>query len=216
MSDVQTEIRRIQTSMVEWQKADGSWRFCLETSPMTDSHMIILLRTLSIDDEGLIEKLVSHIVSKQQDDGSWKLYPDEPQGNLSATIDSYYALLFSGRYTKNEPRMALARSFIRERGGLTQANLLTKITTALTGQYQWPAHFIVPVELALLPPSLPVVRRSPHRSGHLSTWYPRTLRQRWASLAILDPRLCAATSFSAWQASRSRPSKTGAVYAFAY
>ncbi|CAM3269795.1 squalene--hopene cyclase [Brevibacillus invocatus] len=156
MSDVQTEIRRIQTSMVEWQKADGSWRFCLETSPMTDSHMIILLRTLSIDDEGLIEKLVSHIVSKQQDDGSWKLYPDEPQGNLSATIDSYYALLFSGRYTKNEPRMALARSFIRERGGLTQANLLTKITTALTGQYQWPAHFIVPVELALLPPSLPV------------------------------------------------------------
>lgn len=156
MSGVQTEIRRIQIELVDRQKEDGSWRFCLETSPMTDSHMIILLRTLSIDDEGLIGQLVNHIASKQRDDGSWKLYPDEPQGNLSATIDSYYALLFSGRYTKKEPRMVLARSFIREWGGLTQASLLTKLTTALTGQYQWPAHFIVPVELALLPPSSPV------------------------------------------------------------
>jgi sporulenol synthase len=156
LRDVHSEIRRIQSFLLDRQEADGTWRFCLESSPMTDSHMIILLRTLSIDDEDLIDQLVSHIASKQLDDGSWKLYPDEPQGNLSATIDSYYALLYSGRFTKNEPRMALARAFIRAHGGLTQANLLTKLQTALTGQYQWPAHFIVPVELALLPPSFPV------------------------------------------------------------
>ncbi|MGG1661651.1 squalene--hopene cyclase [Brevibacillus sp. NRS-1366] len=156
MHDVQPAIRSIQSFLLDRQTADGSWRFCLESSPMTDSHMIILLRTLGIDDEDLIEKLTGHIASKQQDNGAWKLYPDEKQGHLSTTIDCYYALLFSGRFTKNDPKMTLARSFIRENGGLTKANMLTKLTTALTGQYQWPAHFIVPVELTLLHPSFPL------------------------------------------------------------
>lgn len=156
MYDVQPAIRSIQTFLLNRQKEDGSWRFCLESSPMTDSHMIILLRTLGIDDEDLIEKLAGHIAAGQQDNGAWKLYPDEAHGHLSTTIDCYYALLFSGRYTKNEPRMALARSFIRENGGLTKANMLTKLTTSLTGQYQWPEHFVVPVELTLLHPSFPV------------------------------------------------------------
>lgn len=156
MSDVQTEIRRMQAFLVDRQTADGSWRFCLETSPMTDAHMIILLRTLSIVDEGLIEKLSSQIVSKQHPDGSWRLYPDEPEGNVSATIDSYFALLFSGHFSKNDPRMVQARSLIRQKGGLAEGNLLTKLMTALTGQYPWPNHFIVPVELTLLPSSFPV------------------------------------------------------------
>jgi len=123
---------------------------------MTDAHMIILLRTLGIDDEDLIEQLTKHIASKQQENGAWKLYPDEDEGHLSTTIACYFALLYAGRYTKTDPRMAQARAFIREKGGLTKANLLTKLTTSLTGQYQWPPHFIVPVELTLLHPSFPV------------------------------------------------------------
>ncbi|WP_289141766.1 squalene--hopene cyclase [uncultured Brevibacillus sp.] len=156
MQDVQYAIQRIQSFLLKRQEEDGSWRFCLESSPMTDAHMIILLRTLGIDDEDLIEQLTKHIASKQQDNGAWKLYPDEDEGHLSTTIDCYFALLYTGRYKKNDPRMAQARDFIREKGGLTQANMLTKLTTSLTGQYQWPPHFIVPVELTLLHPSFPV------------------------------------------------------------
>ncbi|MGG4497316.1 squalene--hopene cyclase [Brevibacillus reuszeri] len=156
MQDVQHAMQRIQIFLQERQEADGTWRFCLESSPMTDAHMIILLRTLGIDDEDLIEKLSRHIASKQQENGTWKLYPDEDQGHLSTTIDCYFALLYSGRYTKADHQMVQARSFIREKGGLTAGNMLTKLTTALTGQYQWPPHFIVPVELTLLPPSSPV------------------------------------------------------------
>ncbi|MED1802545.1 squalene--hopene cyclase [Brevibacillus porteri] len=156
LREVQQEINRIQAFLLQRQQADGTWRFCLESSPMTDSHMIILLRTLGIHDEHLMEKLTAHITSLQHDNGAWKLYPDEHEGNLSTTIDSYYALLLSGKYTKDEPRMALARSFILEKGGLTHANMLTKFSTALTGQYQWPSHFLVPVEIALFLPSFPV------------------------------------------------------------
>lgn len=156
MLQVRQEINRIQSLLLSQQKQDGSWRFCLESSPTTDAHMIILLRTLGIDDERLIDGLATRIAALQQENGAWKLYPDEAEGNLSTTLDCYYALLFSRRYQKNDPRLVPAREFIRAKGGLTEANLLTKFAAALTGQYKWPAHFLVPVEIALLPPSSPV------------------------------------------------------------
>lgn len=40
----------------------------------TDAYMIILLRTLEIDDEELIEGLCRRILSKQQQSGAWKLF----------------------------------------------------------------------------------------------------------------------------------------------
>ncbi|MED4585955.1 squalene--hopene cyclase [Brevibacillus choshinensis] len=156
MRVVSNEIRRMQTALQQLQAKDGSWRFCLESGTVTDTHMIILLRTLGIHDEELMLGLANRIASKQQSNGAWKLYHDEPDGNLSATIDSYYALLLSGYLKKTDPRMDAARNFIRENGGLTAANMLTKISTALTGQYPWPQHFIVPVELSLLPASFPL------------------------------------------------------------
>lgn len=156
LNHVRSEIARIQSVLLEKQSRDGSWRFCLESGPMTDSHMIILLRTLAIDDAELLGSLAKHIASKQQPNGAWKLYQDEAEGNLSATIDAYYALLFSGHFQKSDPRMKLAQQFIRTKGGLSEASMLTKLTAALTGQYQWPQHFIVPVELSLLPSSFPV------------------------------------------------------------
>ena len=62
--------------------------------------MIILLRTLEIHDEKLIKKLTERILSKQEENGAWKLFYDEPTGNVSATIEAYYALLYSGYYHK--------------------------------------------------------------------------------------------------------------------
>jgi sporulenol synthase len=48
----------------------------------------------------------------QQQNGAWKLFPDEKGGNLSATIEAYYALLFSGYYTEDDPDMQAAKQFI--------------------------------------------------------------------------------------------------------
>ncbi|MGG0937828.1 squalene--hopene cyclase [Brevibacillus centrosporus] len=156
MREVSAEIQRMQTILLQKQAQDGSWRFCLESGTLTDTHMIILLRTLGIHDEELMLGLANRIAGKQQPNGAWKLYTDEANGNLSATIDSYFALLFSGYLKKTDPRMEMAKSFIRANGGLNEANMLTKISAALTGQYQWPQHFMVPVELTLLPPTSPL------------------------------------------------------------
>lgn len=153
---VQDEINRIVKLLQETQSTDGSWRFCFESGPITDAYMIILLRSLDIREESLIRKLAERIASLQQANGSWKLFNDEKDGNLSATIEAYYALLFSGYHNQINPHMLSAKQFILSKGGITEADPLTKVILSATGQYPWQEHFHIPIELFLLPPTLPV------------------------------------------------------------
>jgi sporulenol synthase len=153
---VVSEIHEIKSRLQEKQSSDGSWRFCFEGGPMTDSYMIILLRTLQIHDEDLIRRLTERIAAKQEENGAWKLFPDEVGGNLSAAIEAYYALLFSGHYRANDRNMQAAKQYILSKGGLSEASMLTKVVLALTGQYRWPRHRLIPVELVLFPPDFPV------------------------------------------------------------
>ncbi|WP_248929252.1 squalene--hopene cyclase [Paenibacillus hamazuiensis] len=155
-SEVETEISRRIQWLQEEQSPDGSWRFCLESGPLTDAYMIILLRSLQIDDEELIRLLAEHIAKLQEKNGAWKLFHDEAEGNLSLTIEAYCALLYAGYYGKEDEPMQAAKQFILSKGGLTEASLPTKIVLALTGQYPWPNHIPVPIEMLLLPKSFPV------------------------------------------------------------
>jgi sporulenol synthase len=138
------------------QSPVGSWNYPFETGISTDAYMIILLRTLEINDERLIQGLASRIVSKQGKNGAWKLFYDEKDGNLSATVESYYALLYSGYYQKEDMKMQAAKSFIMNHGGLEAVSMFTKIMLAITGQYPWPSSSPLPVELILLPLSFPI------------------------------------------------------------
>ncbi|CAH0120836.1 Sporulenol synthase [Paenibacillus sp. CECT 9249] len=138
------------------QSPDGSWAYPFETGISTDAYTIILLRTLEIDDEEFIEGLCRRIVSKQQKNGAWKLYRDEGEGNVTATLEAYYALLFSGYYRKEDERLHAAKTFILANGGLSEVSAFTKIMLALTGQYQWPSLSPLPIEMILLPRSFPI------------------------------------------------------------
>jgi sporulenol synthase len=153
---VELEINRIMHMLQQDQSPDGAWRYCLESGPLTDAYMIILLRTLKIDDERYIRGLADRIAERQEQNGAWKLFHDEEEGNLSATIESYYALLFAGHSRKSDEHMQAAKQFILSKGGLSQASMLTKILLALTGQYPWPKRFLIPVEIMLLPRWFPV------------------------------------------------------------
>jgi sporulenol synthase len=153
---VETEINRLVNILIKDQKPNGSWTYPFETGITTDCYMIILLRTLEINDEDFIHTLVDRIISKQGENGAWKLFHDEGEGNLTATVEAYYALLYSGYRTKNDSNMRLARKFILKNGGLKEINMFTKIMLALTGQFKWPEHFPIPVEIVLLPISFPV------------------------------------------------------------
>lgn len=149
-------MEQIIDTLKQDQSPNGSWNYPFETGISTDCYMIILLRSLEINEENLIEALTKRILSKQEDNGAWKLFYDEGEGNLTATVEAYYALLYSGYYPKNDQRLRNAKKFILRNGGLESAHMFTKIMLALTGQQKWPAFFPIPIEMILLPQSFPL------------------------------------------------------------
>jgi len=157
ISQAKLQINRMAQELLQRQSPDGAWRFCFENGTVTDALLIIVLRSLEIRDEALIGRLHRRILSKQERNGAWKLYHDEKDGNLSATIEAYYALLYSGYSHLTDEAILNARRFILSRGGLHAADsMLTKVILACTGQYPWPTTLRIPLELLLLPSSFPV------------------------------------------------------------
>ncbi|RFB11001.1 squalene--hopene cyclase [Bacillus sp. HNG] len=152
---VYKEINRIANQVVQDQSEDGAWRYPFEIGIATDCSMIILLRTLEINDEEFIKELVKRIAGKQQKDGSWKLFHDEEKGNLTSTVEAYYALLYSGYRDQKDQEIQAARRFIEANGGATEVHMFLKIILAITGQCAWP-HFPINIEVMLLPDSFPI------------------------------------------------------------
>ena len=155
-SHIDNKIRLLIDIVKKDQSPDGSWDYPFETGVATDCYMIILLRTLEINDEDLIKELNDRILAKQEKNGAWKLFYDEGDGSLSATVEAYYALLYSGYIVKNDIRLKKAKNYIRSKGGIMKTGIFTKIMLSLTGQYQWPAFFPIPPEIMLLPLSFPI------------------------------------------------------------
>lgn len=138
------------------QSPDGSWTYPFETGLTTDAYMIILLRTMELHDEELIRRLTERILSRQEKNGAWKLFYDEEDGNLTATIECYYALLYSSYLSKEDQRLMAAKKFILAKGGIGKAGIYSKVFLAITGQYKWPAFSPLPIELILLPLQFPI------------------------------------------------------------
>ncbi|NHN35285.1 squalene--hopene cyclase [Paenibacillus agricola] len=157
LSETNREIQRLTEEIMRMQKKDGSWRFCFENGTLTDAYMIITLRTLQMDNETLIRQLHDRILTAQQADGSWRVFFDEEEGNLSATVEAYYALLYSGYSKKTDESMEKAKQFILSKGGIQNiTNVLTKVFLAATGHYPWPSSTLIPIEFLLLPTSFPI------------------------------------------------------------
>lgn len=157
-SAIHVEIARLTSALIRQQRQDGAWHCCFENGTVIDAYVIILFRTLNLPNEALIRQLHDRILAGQSPEGCWRLYPDEEEGNLSASIDAYYALLYSGYSTAADESMQRARRYIQSRGGLGKASsLLTKTMLAATGQAAWPAAISsIPLEALLLPASFPI------------------------------------------------------------
>ncbi|CAI8981019.1 Sporulenol synthase [Bacillus sp. IT-79MI2] len=151
---VREKVKKEITALQAMQQQDGMWCFCFEGSPLTDCHMIFLLKLLGQDQE--IEPFVARLASLQTNEGTWKLYEDEPVGNLSATIQVYAALLASKMYTKEDINMKRAEAFIRRQGGITKAHFMTKFLLALHGGYEYPSLFHFPTPMLFLPEDSPL------------------------------------------------------------
>jgi sporulenol synthase len=149
MNRIRERIEQLKQELLQLQSTDGSWRLCFDSGTMPDSYFIVILRMLGYkDEEVLIRSIAERILSKQQPNGAWKIYPDEEDGNLDATAEAYFALLYSGYMRKQDPRLQLAKQFILRQGGLAKIrSLLTQALLAAAGQATWPKSMRIPLEV---------------------------------------------------------------------
>ena len=166
---IESTIRNMVHTLQQNQNANGSWSFCFENSVMTDAYMIILLRSLETGEEELVGRLVNRLWKLQSREGTWKLFDDEKDGNLSSTIEAYVALRFSGMVGEEDTRLAKAKQFIEKNGGFQKAHSMTKFMLAIHGQYDWKHLMPVPIEFLLLPKHFPLNfwDLSSYARGHL-------------------------------------------------
>lgn len=158
LSEVDEEIRRMTTSLLQQQQQDGSWHFCFENGTVIDAYVIILFRILDVQNEALIRQLHDRILNEQQPSGCWRLYPDEEEGNLSASVEAYYALLYSGYSQSTDEPIQRAKRYIQSKGGIGKVtSILTKAILAATGQMKWPLSIsMIPLEILMFPTYFPI------------------------------------------------------------
>ena len=142
-------IARSRDHLLRLQAPAGFWLGELEADTTITAEYVLFRRLLGTPDPVLEAKAVRYLRERQGPDGSWNLYDTGP-GDISASIKAYFAMKIVG-VAPADPAMTQARQWILERGGLLHANVFTKITLALFGQYPWGGVPAMPVEIMLLP-----------------------------------------------------------------
>ncbi|WHY22100.1 squalene--hopene cyclase [Paenibacillus sp. G2S3] len=158
LSTVDHEIERLTAFLIDQQQQDGSWHFCFENGIVIDAYIIILFRILNVQNEALIRQLHDRILAEQQSAGFWQLYRDEEDGNLSTSVEAYYALLYSGYSKVKDAPILRAKHYIQSKGGIGKVtSILTRVILAATGQSKWPlAISSIPLEVLLFPSYFPI------------------------------------------------------------
>jgi len=136
------------------QKEGGWWVGELESNVTMTAQHLLLHEFLGIRDEDTTRRCVNELLARQRPDGLWAIYwGGEP--DLAATLESYAALRLAGLDPDDE-RLAAARRFCEERGGIGGARVFTRIWLALFGLWPWDEIPQLPPELVLLKPWLPL------------------------------------------------------------
>jgi squalene-hopene/tetraprenyl-beta-curcumene cyclase len=131
------------------QNDEEYWWAELESNVSITSEYIMLYYLLGRSDPGKERSMASYILSQQRFNGSWGLYYGD-NGNLSTSIEAYFALKLAGEDPQSAPLLK-AKEYILRHGGIESSRVFTKIWLALFGQYDWDKIPSMPVELILLP-----------------------------------------------------------------
>lgn len=149
-ADLEVSIGRIRHYVLGVQDpVEGFWVDQLEADATIPSEYLMLRRYLGRVDVEKERRIVNYVKSIQMEDGGWYIYRGGPS-DLSATIKAYFAMKLAG-VSPDEPFMVKARENIHARGGVINANVFTKITLAMFGQYSWDGVPCMPAEIMLLP-----------------------------------------------------------------
>jgi squalene-hopene/tetraprenyl-beta-curcumene cyclase len=153
-----TDLDRALDAAVErllsLQKPAGYWVAELESNVTMTAQHIFWHEFLRIADDDTVRRCANELLARRRDDGTWAVYwGGEP--DLAATVEAYAALRMAG-LTADDPRLAGARSYIEEQGGIGASRVFTRMWLALFGLWPWEEIQAIPPELVLLKPELPL------------------------------------------------------------
>jgi squalene-hopene/tetraprenyl-beta-curcumene cyclase len=140
--------------LLSLQKPDGFWVAELESNVTMTAQHIFWHEFLCIADEETVRRCANELLARRRDDGTWAIYwGGEP--DLAATVEAYTALRMAG-LAAGDPRLAGARGYIEEQGGIGASRVFTRMWLALFGLWPWEEIQAIPPELVLLKPELPL------------------------------------------------------------
>lgn len=142
-------IDRAQSALLDRQKPEGYWIDGLEANGEMNAEFVIFSHFMDNVDSELEPRLIKHLLERQNADGSWAIYPGA-EGNLSTTIEAYFALKLAG-HRPNDERITQARRWILSKGGIEKCGTLARFYLAAMNQMPWEATAAVPIEVALFP-----------------------------------------------------------------
>ncbi|MGH3007152.1 MAG: squalene--hopene cyclase [Gaiellaceae bacterium] len=139
--------------LLDVQRPGGWWVGELESNVTMTAQHLLLLEFLRLRDEEATRRCANELLARQRPDGLWAIYW-EGEPDLAATLEAYAALRLAG-LSAEDPRLAAARRFCEERGGIGGARVFTRIWLALFGLWPWEEIQQLPPELVFLRPTAP-------------------------------------------------------------
>ena len=154
VSEAQLALERACEHLLSLQDESGWWKGELQTNVTMDAEDMLLREFLGIRQSEETERSAVWIRSQQRADGTWANFHGGP-GDLSTTIEAYWALRLAGEEPEAE-HMRAAAEFIRAEGGIEQARVFTHVWLALFGLWPWEQVPALPPEIVLLPAWVPL------------------------------------------------------------
>jgi squalene-hopene/tetraprenyl-beta-curcumene cyclase len=153
-SEAQMALDLAREHLLSLQDDAGWWRGELQTNVTMDAEDMLLREFLGVRQAEASERSATWIRSQQRADGTWANFHGGP-GELSTTIEAYWALKLAGDSIEAE-HMQAAAEFIRSEGGLENARVFTHLWLALFGLWSWDRVPALPPEVILLPSWVPL------------------------------------------------------------
>ena len=147
-------ISKAQQYLINLQHPEGYWIGELVADSTLCSDYVTFMHWSGTVDPALQQKCIDHVLARQLPEGGWNIYPEGPS-EINASVKAYLALKLAG-FSPDEPVMVLARTKIRELGGIEKTHTYARLYLALLGQIPWDSVPTIPVEFLLLPKWLPV------------------------------------------------------------
>jgi squalene-hopene/tetraprenyl-beta-curcumene cyclase len=145
---------RAADCLADLQHREGWWKGELETNVSIDAEDLLLRQFFGIRTAEETAGTARWIRAHQRPDGTWANFFDGPP-ELSTTVEAYVALRLAGDDPDDE-HMRRAAEHIRGAGGIGATRVFTRIWLALFGLWPWDELPVLPPELVLLPPWVPL------------------------------------------------------------